>query len=215
MHCVCKGRYILARYGGHSHAVSWPAWSRRAPRYSVVSSRAGIPRNPTVRTHCAAWEGSWDRMWLFKWFWAKSISKIVISGTCSDSYSKENYGTFTLFTELPHFYDARIADSTPMAIVRSDAATQNTDFGVQPEGDLSKIWTLYGREKFLSLCGLWRACGFGSGAQPMHGAGGASISTACNPGGILRWCVCHTGLPVISLWRVYSPPRICIWTRFG
>jgi len=41
-------------------------------------------------------------------------------GDTSASYANRNYGSFTLLTELPYFYDPRIADQSPVAISRKE-----------------------------------------------------------------------------------------------
>lgn len=59
---------------------------------------------------------------------AKDIPSILTSGTSSDSYARERYGTFTFLTELPYFYDPRIADPTPLTVTRSQAVLEKLDW---------------------------------------------------------------------------------------
>ncbi len=56
------------------------------------------------------------------------IAKVVTSGTCSDAYSKNKYGTFTFLTELPYFFDARIADPTPTETTRGEAVLKKLEW---------------------------------------------------------------------------------------
>lgn len=49
------------------------------------------------------------------------------SGDCSASYAGDRWGTFTLLTELPYFYDERIADQMPSDMTRLDATCRKWD----------------------------------------------------------------------------------------
>jgi len=49
-------------------------------------------------------------------------------GTCSADYAKEKWGSFTLLTELPYFYDERIKDLSESDLSRKDAVLQSLDF---------------------------------------------------------------------------------------
>ena len=51
--------------------------------------------------------------------------EVIECGTCSDSYSKQRYGTFTFLTELPYFFDPRIADPSPSDKIRGDVILEN------------------------------------------------------------------------------------------
>lgn len=48
-------------------------------------------------------------------------------GTCSAGYAKGKYGSFTLLTELPYFYDKRIGDLSASHIKRKEAILKNLD----------------------------------------------------------------------------------------
>lgn len=48
-------------------------------------------------------------------------------GNCSESYARERYGSFTLLTELPYFYDKRIMDLSEGTMTRRDAVIKNLD----------------------------------------------------------------------------------------
>lgn len=61
-------------------------------------------------------------------FGATDIPSIITSGTSSDSYARGKYGTFTFLTELPYFYDARIADPTLSEMTRSEAVLARLDW---------------------------------------------------------------------------------------
>ncbi|MCE5236492.1 MAG: hypothetical protein LLF87_10640 [Eubacteriales bacterium] len=50
------------------------------------------------------------------------IEKKIKVGTCSESYARERYGSFTLLTELPYFYDKRIMDLSEGGVTRREAA---------------------------------------------------------------------------------------------
>ncbi len=51
---------------------------------------------------------------------AENIEKIIKVGTCSADYAKTKYGSFTLLTELPYFYDQRILDTSETEITRGE-----------------------------------------------------------------------------------------------
>ena len=48
-------------------------------------------------------------------------------GNCSESYARPRYGSFTLLTELPYFYDKRIMDLSEGTMVRRDAVLKKLD----------------------------------------------------------------------------------------
>jgi hypothetical protein len=48
-------------------------------------------------------------------------------GTCSADYAEEKYGSFTLLTELPYFYDERIKDLSESDITRKEAVLQSLE----------------------------------------------------------------------------------------
>lgn len=53
--------------------------------------------------------------------------KSITAGTCSSDYADNLYGSFTLLTELPYFYDKRINDLTESDITRKDAVLMSLD----------------------------------------------------------------------------------------
>ncbi len=72
-------------------------------------------------------------------FGAKDIPSIIDFGTSSDSYSRQKYGTFTFLTELPYFYDARIADPTPVETTRSQAILEKLDWTEKSNEQVASI----------------------------------------------------------------------------
>ena len=53
---------------------------------------------------------------------------VLESGTCSDAYSKEKYGTFTFLTELPYFFDPRIAEPGFSDKIRGDVILESLEW---------------------------------------------------------------------------------------
>lgn len=53
--------------------------------------------------------------------------KSISAGTCSSDYADNLYGSFTLLTELPYFYDKRINDLSESDITRKDAVLMSLD----------------------------------------------------------------------------------------
>lgn len=62
---------------------------------------------------------------------ATDIGNILNVGTCSESYARERYGSFTLLTELPYFYDKRIMDMSEGHMTRKEAIAKNLDMNVE------------------------------------------------------------------------------------
>lgn len=58
-------------------------------------------------------------------------------GNCSESYARPRYGSFTMLTELPYFYDKRIMDLSEGSMLRRDAALKKLD-----EADASNRYIL-------------------------------------------------------------------------
>lgn len=69
-------------------------------------------------------------------------------GTCSADYAMEKYGSFTLLTELPYFYDERIKDLSESDISRKDAILSN--LGFSDESDKFITQTLLDIKNFTS-----------------------------------------------------------------
>ncbi|NMA94209.1 MAG: zinc carboxypeptidase [Clostridiales bacterium] len=66
--------------------------------------------------------------------------KVIKSGTCSDDYSKERYGTFTFLTELPYFYDPRIADQSPSEKLRGDAMVEGLEWIKNSNAEIMRVF---------------------------------------------------------------------------
>ncbi len=58
----------------------------------------------------------------------ENVGEVIKCGTCSADFAAELCGAFTLLTELPYFYDARIKDQNPSDIKRGDAILQKLDW---------------------------------------------------------------------------------------
>ncbi|KYG90051.1 zinc carboxypeptidase [[Bacillus] sp. KCTC 13219] len=54
--------------------------------------------------------------------------KSINVGTCSADYAMEKWGSFTLLTELPYFFDERIKNLTETEISRKDAVLKSLEF---------------------------------------------------------------------------------------
>jgi len=67
------------------------------------------------------------------------IVKIITSGTCSDDYSKKHYGTFTFLTELPYFFDLRIADPSPAPVTRREAVLEKLDWTCESNRQVREV----------------------------------------------------------------------------
>jgi hypothetical protein len=56
----------------------------------------------------------------------KEFARVLRCGDNSASYAERKYGSFTLLTELPYFYDPRIEDQSPSGMSRGEAVLQKT-----------------------------------------------------------------------------------------
>jgi len=59
---------------------------------------------------------------------AKNIGALISAGDCSAEYARERWGSFTMLTELPYFYDERIKDLSDSDMLRKDAALESLDY---------------------------------------------------------------------------------------
>lgn len=57
----------------------------------------------------------------------ENIAELINAGNCSESYARERHGSFTLLTELPYFYDARIMDNSEGSKIRRDCILESLD----------------------------------------------------------------------------------------
>lgn len=57
-----------------------------------------------------------------------NIGHVLNIGTCSADYAQNVCGAFTLLTELPYFYDARITDLSPSDVLRKDVVLQKLEW---------------------------------------------------------------------------------------
>ncbi len=64
---------------------------------------------------------------------------VLECGTCSDDYSKSNYGTFTLLTELPYFFDPRISDHSPSDRIRGDVMLESIAWTKETNAEIRAI----------------------------------------------------------------------------
>ncbi len=61
------------------------------------------------------------------------------TGDNSASYAYDRYGTFTLLTELPYFYDPRIEDTSPSDMTRLEVLRRSTAESQEINADLQRI----------------------------------------------------------------------------
>ena len=64
------------------------------------------------------------------------------TGDNSASYAYDRYGTFTLLTELPYFYDPRIEDTSPSDMTRLEVLRRSVEEGQQINEDLRRIFAI-------------------------------------------------------------------------
>lgn len=115
---------------------------REAVERQGIPLHLGEPESPAITVLAPAVllaEGIESEYDYFERFGAKDITKIINSGTCSDSYSKRHYGTFTFLTEMPYFFDPRIADPTPTNITRSAAVMEKISWTIDSNKRIREV----------------------------------------------------------------------------
>lgn len=95
-----------------------------APRRQNIPIHFGEPESPALRVfYPAVFEGGGIEVeydYLEK-YGVENIAEEINSGTCSDEFAFKLCGAFTFLTEMPYFYDPRIADLSPSDMLRGDA----------------------------------------------------------------------------------------------
>ncbi len=77
-------------------------------------------------------------------------------GNCSECYARPRYGSFTLLTELPYFYDKRIMDLSEGSMTRRDAVLQK--LAANEESDRYLLETMeISKKYFAPLNPFWLA----------------------------------------------------------
>lgn len=75
------------------------------------------------------------------------MSTAVNCGTCSADYASEKYGSFTLLTELPYFFDKRIKDRTESGKTRRSVVLEKCDWNDESNKAMERILSI--SEKYL------------------------------------------------------------------
>ena len=75
------------------------------------------------------------------------MSTAVNCGTCSADYASEKYGSFTLLTELPYFFDKRIKDRTESGRTRRSVVLEKCDWNDESNKAMERILSI--SEKYL------------------------------------------------------------------
>lgn len=58
----------------------------------------------------------------------KNIGEIIKVGSCSADYANKRWGSFTMLTEEPYFFDRRINDLSDADVTRAEAALEGLDW---------------------------------------------------------------------------------------
>ena len=115
---------------------------REAVERQGIPLHLGEPESPAIPVLAPAVllaEGIEVEYDYFERFGAKNISKIISSGTCSDSYSKQHYGTFTFLTEMPYFFDPRIADPSVTDTTRGAAVIEKINWTTESNKRIREV----------------------------------------------------------------------------
>ena len=115
---------------------------REAVERQGIPLHLGEPESPAIPVLAPAVllaEGIEVEYDYFERLGAKNISKIISSGTCSDSYSKQHYGTFTFLTEMPYFFDPRIADPSITDTTRGAAVIEKINWTMESNKRIREV----------------------------------------------------------------------------
>lgn len=77
-------------------------------------------------------------------------------GNCSESYARPRYGSFTLLTELPYFFDKRIMDLSEGTMTRKDAVLQKLAAGEESDRYILETMEI-SKQYFAPLNPFWLA----------------------------------------------------------
>ncbi|NMB07359.1 MAG: zinc carboxypeptidase [Tissierellia bacterium] len=115
---------------------------RNAARKQGIPLNLGEPEAP----YCVAYDdaiyqdlGIQQNYDYLEKYGVEDPSKVINVGTCSSDYGKEVCDAFTLLTELPYFYDKRIADLSPSDITRKEAVLKNLEFSEEADRFIKNI----------------------------------------------------------------------------
>ena len=78
-----------------------------------------------------------DEYYYLEKYGTKNIGQAIKVGSCSADYANRRWGSFTMLTEEPYFFDRRINDLSPADITRGEAALEGLDWGAQANRFLS------------------------------------------------------------------------------
>ena len=95
-----------------------------APRKQEIPIHFGEPESPALQVfYPAVFEsgGICQEYDYLEKYGVKDIASEIDCGTCSDEYAHQLCGSITFLTEMPYFYDARIADRSESDITRGEA----------------------------------------------------------------------------------------------
>ncbi len=131
-----------AGFGGVYYYMSRPMDEKLYEQVRAVAARHGVPLNlgEPEAPYCvlyspAVYQGigmaqSYD---YYEKYGVEHPEELCGTGTCSSDYADSKYGSFTLLTELPYFYDERICDLSESDMTRREAILQNLDYSAQAD----------------------------------------------------------------------------------
>lgn len=128
--------FIYSLHNAGFGGVYWYLSGALEPLYPELhraAERVGIPLNlgePEVpwigRYAPAIYEslGIEDEYDYLEQYGEEHPEEKIHCGNCSETYARKRYGSFTLLTELPYFYDARIMDSSESRRTRRECVLE-------------------------------------------------------------------------------------------
>ena len=112
------------------------------PRRENIPIHFGEPESPALRVfYPAVFEGGGictEYDYLEK-YGVENITAELDSGTCSDEYANKLCGAITFLTEMPYFYDERIADRSPGEFTRAEVLRKKISWTREMNGRLKEI----------------------------------------------------------------------------
>ncbi len=149
-----KPRFIYslhnAGFGGAYWYITWPLPEIHKALHAVpekyhVPIHMGEPESPACEAYDTAIYANmgvaaeYDFREKYGDVDMKEVARRFSTGDCSASYARERYGSFTLLTELPYFYDPRINDCSPSDMTRRQAVLQKLEDDLEMNREIRGI----------------------------------------------------------------------------
>lgn len=140
-----------AGFGGVYYYMSRPMDEALYEKVRAVADRHNVPLNlgEPEAPYCVLYSpavyqgiGMAQTYDYYEKYGVEHPEELCGTGTCSSDYAGSKYGSFTLLTELPYFYDERICDLSESDITRREAILQNLEYSAQANAFIQETMKL-------------------------------------------------------------------------